>query len=879
MALHWFLSRNPLSIDIDPKLIDKIPGSLSDRKTPFGELNWIFTSITDTIAWNVLPLPLFQRLFPERIMGSLHCTPVSRPKLPSTAAHHLWQSWDLAVEQCLAQLSALLSPKEEKTSTAAGPPVEELKLQKNSLQNDNNKSEPISKAAMAAFKHSSFFEEQLTAFQVWLRFGDVQNKSFYLGRWAVNLALSVGIHPYVLKLLLSPAVELRPILVFIWARIIDLDLSCQDDLLKNGGHMYFVSQLAQNSRHSIMYGNSPKMSMDAISMIYAQRKWMAAYVLALLMHDNHVGQKQCLEARFHLVAGDNLTSNDSMLRQWLCLALAKQWHNYDDARWIATKDNTVDRLFPLLDDDVPEVRGAAALAVGELLDKLGVIDDIVGDIDNIDMVRADLLLVTKLLPLYNDCSLVPRREMLLAVARLVVDPRHSPYIQVVALALAEEKRRQRTEMQLTDGENSRRPSEDVTDDDMGSMADTAAAYLAIWQVVRDMYRRDPAPLVQRIAATLVKHVNTEMVEKGTKYVRVSGSASADNLAFSPQRVEQSGKNKKKDASVNNHGNVDNSNGGNSNGVRRQVKTTLLELRLRSTIFEWSMARFGKSLLTPTSNGSDPISREGAALRYRRRRHAKVSSMCNATPEIKKFVQSAILDNESEMSSVLLFHPYETCLVVANVKDEIRLWNYDAGEKMGQFSNQNRGPSRVTSLLWVNPNDDSLLMVGSDDGMVRSWHHPSSCGDGSIRIIDKRSPSECAVTATMREHKHWVVNVHKQLGSDQHLISASVAGDVKLWDMRRSATSIQTIRAHKPGAPCTAFISHDYAPVLASGSHKQFIRVFKTDGETISTIRYHDGFLGQRIGPVACLAFHPNEMFLAAGATDSIISIYSSNKKS
>ncbi|MED6286475.1 hypothetical protein CHARACLAT_006456 [Characodon lateralis] len=36
-------------------LIEKIPGRLNDRRTPLGELNWIFTAITDTIAWNVLP--------------------------------------------------------------------------------------------------------------------------------------------------------------------------------------------------------------------------------------------------------------------------------------------------------------------------------------------------------------------------------------------------------------------------------------------------------------------------------------------------------------------------------------------------------------------------------------------------------------------------------------------------------------------------------------------------------------------------------------------------------------------------------------------------------------------------------------------------------
>ena len=89
MALRWFMYRNPLQLDLPKDILDRIPGSLDKRKTPIGELNWIFTSITDTIAWNVLPLPLFQKLFrqdlliaslsrnfllADRIMRSLHCT-------------------------------------------------------------------------------------------------------------------------------------------------------------------------------------------------------------------------------------------------------------------------------------------------------------------------------------------------------------------------------------------------------------------------------------------------------------------------------------------------------------------------------------------------------------------------------------------------------------------------------------------------------------------------------------------------------------------------------------------------------------------------------------------------------------------------------------
>ena len=114
-----------------------------------GELNWIFTAITDTIAWNSLPRDLFHKLFrqdlllaslfrhfllAERIMRSFNCAPVSSPKLPPTHQHPMWQAWDHTLDLCLSQLPAILKEG-------------------------------------AAYKQSSFFAEQLTAFQVALRGG------------------------------------------------------------------------------------------------------------------------------------------------------------------------------------------------------------------------------------------------------------------------------------------------------------------------------------------------------------------------------------------------------------------------------------------------------------------------------------------------------------------------------------------------------------------------------------------------------------------------------------------------------------------------------------------------------------------------------------
>ena len=72
MALRWFCNRSLLRGEgLSKELIDRIPGKQTDRRTPLGELNWIFTAITDTIAWNMLPRALFQKLF--RQVGPRHC--------------------------------------------------------------------------------------------------------------------------------------------------------------------------------------------------------------------------------------------------------------------------------------------------------------------------------------------------------------------------------------------------------------------------------------------------------------------------------------------------------------------------------------------------------------------------------------------------------------------------------------------------------------------------------------------------------------------------------------------------------------------------------------------------------------------------------------
>jgi hypothetical protein len=54
-----------------------------------------------------------------------------------------------------------------------------------------------------------------------------------LGPWAVRKALSVGIFPYVFKLLGSPSKELKPVLISLWTKVLAVDAQCKTELSKS----------------------------------------------------------------------------------------------------------------------------------------------------------------------------------------------------------------------------------------------------------------------------------------------------------------------------------------------------------------------------------------------------------------------------------------------------------------------------------------------------------------------------------------------------------------------------------------------------------------------------------------------------------------------
>lgn len=404
IALRFFLLRNPLKSNLDLDMLLKIPGKLNDRRTPLGELMWIFTAVTDTIAWNTLPRDLFQKLFrhdlvvaalfrgfllAERIMRFYECTPISVPALPQTHNHPLWDSWDLAVDMCLAQLPTLLEHEQRW--------LDSLPPQPPALPDQPPPTLPPQPPS--PYVHSTFFSEQLTAFEIWLEQGTVAKrrqpeqlpvvlqvllsqahrlkalillcKFLDLGPWAVNVALSIGIFAYVLRLLQAPAVELKPVLIYIWARILAVYENCKEDLLKQAypaaartadqaPFTYFVSVLHPSSANQLPLPN------------VSEHRAMCAFILSVCCRDFKPGQVACLRVKVFESCLVHLRDEDPLLRQWAILCIAMLWDDFEEAKGMGVQARVHEVFCNLLHTDpVPEVRAAVMYALGTLLGTTG----------------------------------------------------------------------------------------------------------------------------------------------------------------------------------------------------------------------------------------------------------------------------------------------------------------------------------------------------------------------------------------------------------------------------------------------------------------------------------------------------------------------------
>jgi len=652
MALRWFVMTHRTSMDsigITVEIVDHVPGKLNDRKTPLGELNWIFTAITDTIAWSAIPRSLFRKLFrqdilvaslfrnfllAERMLKSLNCNPQSIPSLPPTWQHHLWQAWDMAVENCLMQLPQLL------------PNLFTPNADHQAIVMNGALRRPVTRtstgreaAAVYTYRSSEFFAHQLTAFEVWLTYGEhvserkvpeqlpivlqVLLSSFHrqraldllarflnLGSWATSLALSVGIFPYVNKLLLS-ALENRPVLIHIWSKILALDRSCQADLVKEintphaaqgaqsrlqrqqheRGHQYFVNQIKWLDWPVEELETDEEIAEFAQQIGHSAR---AAFVVSAIMDNHPTGQQLCLETGVleevqkhleanvtHLEKHERLHLAISNIRSWLCFVAAKLCENHAAGRRRASSIDFPQTLLKLLDKQNEIATNEAAIfALGYMMGshfppvKANSLNASSGSgpgraSSNIlrhrnlrmsgggapisssnqsqnsseasqqeqqrqEMLRkkqeyeeseprakrCDCVIVASLIGHLRHGSAVIRREIVLAVARLVVDPRHASLFQLMVHELDELQKKlakgpkmDESSNHSSDSNSEESPYARILSKLQARVGENMETYLNTWLVLKKVMGMDPFPAVSRVAAVLHDFVRFEVQQR------------------------------------------------------------------------------------------------------------------------------------------------------------------------------------------------------------------------------------------------------------------------------------------------------------------------------------------------------------------------------
>lgn len=581
ISIKWFVMQLPLKDSYYLMLPRNstgnviIPGKLTDRRTPLGELNWIFTAITDTIAWTSLSRPIFKKLFRQdlmvaalfrnfllakRVMPHFNCNPISDPPLPESVRFHLmWNSWDLAIDQVFAQLIKNNNPDPYSyTVPAAAPaaPTQNNQPPQNgtsngsrasiSLSQQQNQQQPFpnQRQMLSNYQHSTFFEQQLTAFDIWLKYEGPSTKNppeqlpivlqvllsqvhrlralillskfLDLGPWAVYLSLSIGIFPYVLKLLQSPAQELKPVLIFIWTRIMAIDYkNTQQELCKDKGYNYFYLILNSSPQNSIGAPGAPGGNMNGSNggatsvMVNDDHKAMSAFILTLFIKDFRNGQRLCFSVELVSNCLKFLQlSENPLLRQWCSLLLSQLWYKYKDGRWIIYKDGYLAKFLTLINDPIPEVRTSIIIALTTFLtdpNDLGTelpkkngnqSNGMNADLRLDELRQQDLKLANVILRLMGDGLTIVRKEIVFFINRFIKV--YSKFFMVVAFNQLEE------EIVLIDNPNN-----------LHEFRKKSPAYgsifSSIWKALL-ILSEDPHLEVKQLAETLIDSVMVKLGE-------------------------------------------------------------------------------------------------------------------------------------------------------------------------------------------------------------------------------------------------------------------------------------------------------------------------------------------------------------------------------
>lgn len=362
-ALNFYRTRGAAVLS-EPLLhaLPLVTGSAKNRNTPLGELTSIYTAVTDAIAWSSFEPPIFRRIFREdpalaelfrnfllaqRILYTFGLRVSSRPSLIPTHGHHLWDVWDTALELFLVRLVR-------------------------------------GSAALPLPRPHAFFDEQMEAFWVWLRFhpllggqglvphplpevpvelpivlqGLLHQSSRLealrllanfadMGVGAVHFTLLVGARPYLTNLLRTP--DAAPLALIVWTKMITFDSTGKEGMVSKAMYKHFLKLASSESMSS-------------------HHRAFACLCLTVACHIHPESRVGCFKEEFLDKAITLLEKSKQLLPRWMtALACSQLVRDCPQAADAALKGRLGELLLDLLEDPAPEIRASAVCALGSIL--------------------------------------------------------------------------------------------------------------------------------------------------------------------------------------------------------------------------------------------------------------------------------------------------------------------------------------------------------------------------------------------------------------------------------------------------------------------------------------------------------------------------------
>jgi len=165
-------------------------------------------------------------------------------------------------------------------------------------------------------------------------------------------------------------------------------------------------------------------------------------------------------------------------------------------------------------------------------------------------------------------------------------------------------------------------------------------------------------------------------------------------------------------------------------------------------------------------------------------------------------------------------------------------------------------------LAVSKHSPRLLYAADNSGYVHIYDLRSSQPVGGVQ------PSKDRIVGLVAEPG----------GVENQLVVGCSSGRISFLDCRMlgespSISLVKNVEGHSKGN-MTTISGHNYAPLLATATSSQVVKLWSLRGEQVGVVRAHSSILGQPIGATTCLAFAPYSLNLASGGRDSICAIYS-----